>query len=124
MQFLLALLLLLDLDSPEALDTFCLVGAGGVVVAFVRIAFGDTESEEGHREKLEGVFKGGAVSDLGEELVFLARLFVRGGLEGAEGSFDCLLLLALATSGIGGRSLPLNISFRCPLRMHVLIFRS
>jgi len=55
MQVLAALLLLLDLDRPQALDALAL-WRGRVVVALVRIDLGDAQGEEGEREELEGVF--------------------------------------------------------------------
>jgi hypothetical protein len=65
-------LLLLNLDCPEALYTLRLMCSWCVVVSFMGIAFGYSESKEGEWKELEGVFKGGAVRDLGEEGVLLA----------------------------------------------------
>jgi hypothetical protein len=80
------LLVLLDLDGPKALD------AGlwfGVVVAGVRVDFGDAQREKGEREEFEDVFGGGAVGDWGEEGVLFGGGFgVGGGFEGADGAFD------------------------------------
>lgn len=80
------LLVLLDLDGPEALD------AGlwfGVVVASMRVDFGDAQGEKGEREEFEDVFGGGAVGDGGEEGVLFGGGFgVGGGFEGADGAFD------------------------------------
>lgn len=81
-------LLLDDGDGPEALCALCFLG-WGVVVAFVRVGLLDAQREEGEREELEGAFGGGAVGYGGEEGVLFARFFVGGGLEGAEGAFDC-----------------------------------
>lgn len=78
--------MLLDLDGPEALD------AGlwfGVVVASMRVDFGDAQGEKGDREEFEDVFGGGAVGDGGEEGVLFGGGFgVGGGFEGADGAFD------------------------------------
>jgi len=46
-QLVLAFLLLLDLDGPEALDALCLVGAWRVIVPLMRINFADAEGKEG-----------------------------------------------------------------------------
>ena len=45
-----ALLLLLDLDGPKTFDPLSLVSTGGVVMPFVWVDLGDTESEEGEWE--------------------------------------------------------------------------
>lgn len=55
MQILSAFLLLLDLHSPEALGALRL-GRRGMVVAGMWVYLGDTESEQGERKELEGVF--------------------------------------------------------------------
>lgn len=38
-----------------------------MVMTSVWVCFGDSESEEGHREKFEGIFGGGTISDTGKE---------------------------------------------------------
>lgn len=59
------ILLLLDLDGPEALDSFLFLGGWSVVVAFMRVGFADTEGEEGEREEFECFGGGGGVRDGG-----------------------------------------------------------
>lgn len=117
-------MLLLDLDSPEALDSLRLMGAWRMVMSFVGIDFGDSESEEGHGKKLEGVFDGGLVGYLREEGVLAARFLVGIGFDGADGTFDCSTSYKFAhTFGLlGGR--PLNISLRWPFKIHVRGFKS
>ena len=71
-EFFTAFLLLLNLDSPETLYTFCLVCSWSMVVSFMRIDFGDSKSEEREWEELEAVLEGGSVSNLGKLRVLLA----------------------------------------------------
>lgn len=86
MHHFVGLLVLLDLDGPQALDA---VLGFGVVVAGVGVDFGDAEGEEGEGEELEDVFSGGAVCHRGEEGIFLCGGFGVGwGFDGADGTFD------------------------------------
>lgn len=84
-QLLLGVLLRLDLDRPEALDALRLLP---VVVGRVGVDLADSEREHRHGEELEGVLERGAVLDLGQERVLLARFLVGGRLEGSERAFD------------------------------------
>lgn len=54
-----------------------------MVMAFMRVDFGDAESEKREWKKLECIFEGGAVGDLGQEGVLLAGFGVGVGLEGS-----------------------------------------
>lgn len=63
MEFFPAFLLLLNFDSPQSLDTLCLVCARRMIVAFVGIGFGDAKSEERERKQLEAVFERGTIGD-------------------------------------------------------------
>jgi hypothetical protein len=83
-------LVLLDLDCPQALDALRL----GVVVALVRIFvdLGDSECEERKRKELEAVLGGGAVVDFGKEGVLRPGFLVCGGLDGADCSLDCVVV--------------------------------
>jgi hypothetical protein len=49
-------LLLLDLDSPQTLYALCLMCSWCMVMSFMGIDFGHSESEEGEGEELEGIF--------------------------------------------------------------------
>ena len=122
-QLIAALLLLLDLDRPQPLDALAL-GGGRVVVALVRVNLGDAQGEEGEREELEDVFKGGAVGDRGEEGVLRAGLLVGWALEGAEGALDCVGVSGGFEGDTGWMGLPLNMSLRWSFKIHVLGFRS
>lgn len=79
MQHLGNILLLLDLDCPQTLDSF---GCFCVVMTFVRIHLGNAEREEREGEELEGLasfLRGGW--GLREERVLLLCGGVGGGLE-------------------------------------------
>ncbi len=83
------LLLRLDAHGPEALGALAaFLGGRPVVVALVRVRLDYAQGEHGQREQLEGVLERGAVRDLGQGGVLLARGLVGVGLEGAEGAFD------------------------------------
>lgn len=69
-----------------------------MVVAFVRVDFGDAKGEEGHGEEFEGVLCGGVVCDGGEEGVLLCGFGVGGRLDGSDGSFYWGLKLVLSGS--------------------------
>lgn len=79
-------LLRLHLDRPQPLDALRLLA---VAVRRVGVDLVDAERQHRHGEQLERVLERRAVRDLRQQRVLLARLFVRGGLEGAEGSLDC-----------------------------------
>lgn len=72
MQFRGDVLLLLDLDGPEALCALLGFCGGRVVVAFVGVGFGDAQGEEGEGEELEGFGGRGGVGYGGEEGVLFA----------------------------------------------------
>lgn len=76
MQIVFAVLLLLDSNSPETLDTLGLVRTRRVVVSLMRVDLSDPESEERHRKELEGVLERGAVSNRRQQGVLLAGLFI------------------------------------------------
>lgn len=61
------ILLLFDLDGPEAFDPFLSFGTGSVVVTFVRIGLGDPEGEEREWEEFECLSSGCGVRDGGKE---------------------------------------------------------
>jgi hypothetical protein len=64
------ILLLFNLDGPEAFYTVLIRLFGRrVVMAFVRVGFGDTQGEHGKREELEGFFCAGEVGNGREERV-------------------------------------------------------
>lgn len=63
MQVFLALLLLFNPHRPETLDSFGLVRTWCMVVALMRVNFGDAEGEEGHGKEFERVLERGAVGD-------------------------------------------------------------
>jgi hypothetical protein len=94
-----------------------------MIMAFMGIDFGDSESEEGEREELESVFEGGAVGDFREERILLAGFGVCFGLKSSKGAFNCESVKIFEYSDFE-ESLPLNISFRCPFKIHVRGFRS
>lgn len=80
------LLVLLDLDGPQALDS---VLGLGVVVSCVRVDLAHSQGQEREREELEHVLGGGTVCHGWEEGVLLCGGFgVGGGLDGANGSLD------------------------------------
>lgn len=84
MRVVICRLVLLYAHCPQALDALLLP----VVVALVRVDFGNTESEQGEREQLERVFCAGAVGDGWEFGVLGTGFFVRVGLQDANGAFD------------------------------------
>lgn len=91
MQVFANLLLLFDLNVPEALCAF--LGFLGrrrrVVVSFVRVRFGYAQGKEREGKELED-FRYGRLSRYGrEEGVLLQRGSIGGRLEGSEGAFDC-----------------------------------
>lgn len=52
-----------------------------MIVSFMGIAFGDSESKEGERKELETVFEGGAVCNFRKKSVLLSGFLVCWGLE-------------------------------------------
>jgi hypothetical protein len=64
------------------------------------IDFGHSKSKERERQELEGVFKGGAVGDLGEDGVLLASFGVGRGFKSSKCAFDCLDVRILRESDI------------------------
>jgi hypothetical protein len=87
-------------------------------MAFMRIDFGNSESEEREREELEDIFEGGAVGDLGEEGVLLASFGVGWGFKSSKCAFDCLDVRILRESDIQKvltlkHILPLSIQNTC-----------
>ena len=73
-------LVLLDLDGPEALDPLALVIVGADL--------GDAQSEERKREELEGVLRGGAVRHRREELILRRGFLVLGRFKRTDGPFN------------------------------------
>lgn len=97
MQVFANLLLLFDLNVPEALCAF--LGFLGrrrrVVVSFVRVRFGYAQGKEREGKELED-FRYGRLSRYGrEEGVLLQRGSIGGRLEGSEGAFDSEHIFAL-----------------------------
>lgn len=91
MQVFAHVLLLFDLDVPEALCAF--LGFLGrrrrVVVSLVRVGFGHAQGKEREREELEDFCHRRLRRYGREEGVLLQRGSISGGLEGSEGAFDC-----------------------------------
>lgn len=91
MQFFADVLLLFDLDVPEALCSF--LGFLGrrrrVVVSLVRVGFGHAQGKEREGEKLEKFRHWSLCRYRREKGVFLQRGTVGGGLESSKGTFDC-----------------------------------
>ena len=119
--------MLLDLDVPQALDALLLAVVVPLVAGRVVLIadFGDAQGEKREGEQLKGVFGGGAVVDFGEEGVLSAGFLVGGGVEGANGAFDCLLVRCGSWGGLGCRDgLPLNMSLRFSSCTTVRGFRS
>jgi hypothetical protein len=94
-----------------------------MIMSFMGIDFGDSESKEGEWKELESVFKGGAVGDLWEERVLLAGFCVCLGFKSSKGTFYCETVRIFEYLD-PERFLPLNISLRCPFKIHVRGFRS
>lgn len=94
-------------------------------MALMGVDLGDTEGEEREREKLECVFEGGTVGDLGEEGVLGASLLVGWALEGAKGALDLVVLAVVkGWQGANGKLtlehvLALAVQNTCP-RLQVL----
>ena len=59
-----------------------------MVMSFMGIDFGYSESEKREGKELEGIFEGGTVGYFGEERVFLAGFGVRWRLKGSECTLD------------------------------------
>jgi hypothetical protein len=59
-----------------------------MIMAFMGIGFGDSESKEGEREEFESVFEGGTVGNLREERILLASFCVCFGFKSSKGAFD------------------------------------
>jgi hypothetical protein len=55
-----------------------------MVVSFMGIAFGYSESKEREGKELERIFEGGTIGDLGEERIPLAGVCIRWRFEGSE----------------------------------------
>jgi hypothetical protein len=64
-----------------------------MIMSFVGVDLGDSESQEGKREELKGVFEGSTVGNFGEEGVVLSGFGVGFGLQSSKGTLNCVNLL-------------------------------
>lgn len=53
MQVIFDVLLLLDLDGPETFGAFFILGRRGMIMARMRVGFGDAQCEKGERKEFE-----------------------------------------------------------------------
>lgn len=86
MQIVIYVLLLFDLDGPQALDSFLGFGRG-VVVTLVGVRFRDAEGEEGEREELEDFGFGSLRRHFWKQRVLGTSFLVCGRIDGSEGAF-------------------------------------
>lgn len=96
-----------------------------MTMALVRIKLGDTESEQGKRQELEGILSRGSVGDGRKQLILCAGLLIRLGVKSTNGAFDWgQSQRGCQKKVLAGCSLPLNMSLRFSLKMQVRGLRS